>query len=297
MRTAESRFTRRAALIALLATALLTLVFAPSALADVFTPENGGSPNADDIDALYKIVLYIAIVIFVGVEGTLLYSLVKYRARRRGPEPEQIRGNTPLEVGWTVGAALILVVLTVFTFIYLDDIKNPPRSGPDGFQSAGSTLFASVDQPNPPGGDALEIGVVGRQYLWRFDYPGKPGELFSYYDLVVPVNTTVTLNITSSDVAHSWWIPKLGGKADAIPGHYNETWFKISKPGRYEGVCAELCGENHADMRARVVALPVADFESWVSRQKQAINAAKAGLALTRKIRESQDKATGQAGQ
>ena len=88
----------------------------------------------------------------------------------------------------------------------------------------------------------------GQQYLWRYDYPGGRG--LSYYELVVPTNTTVTLNITSSDVHHSWWIPKLGGKADAMPGHTNETWFKITKAGTYEGQCAELCGEGHADMRA-----------------------------------------------
>jgi cytochrome c oxidase subunit 2 len=229
-------FPLRAALIALLATALLTLAYAPAAFADAFTPESGGSPNADDIDTLYKIVLYVAIVIFVAVEGALVYSLVKFRAKRRGPEPWMIRGNTTLEVGWTVGAALILVVLTVFTFIYLGDIKNPPPSGPDGYQAAGSTQFASIDQPDPPGGKALNIKVVGRQFLWRYDYPGNPGELFSYYDMYVPVNTTVTLDIVSSDVAHSWWIPKLGGKMDAVPGHTNETWFKISKPGEYKGV-------------------------------------------------------------
>ncbi len=289
--TAEKPFTRRAALLALLAAALLLLILPAGALADAVTPENGGSPNADDIDTLYKIVLYVAIVIFVGVEGTLIYSLVKYRARRRGPEAQLIRGNTPLEIGWTVGAGLILVVLTVVTFVYLDDIENPARSGPDGFQSAGATEFATIDQPNPPGGKALQIGVVGRQYLWRYDYPGRPGEVFSYHDLVVPVNTTVTLKIRSSDVAHSWWVPKMGGKADAIPGYTNETWFKAKKPGTYTGACAELCGENHAEMRTRVVALEVPDFEAWLARQKRDIQAAQRALAATRRQREAQPQA------
>ncbi len=139
---------RRIALLAL-AVALAALVLAaPAAMADVFTPESGGSPNADDIDTLYKIVLYVAIPIFLLVEGTLIWSLVKYRARRDGPEPAQIRGNTPLEMGWTVGAALILVVLGIVTFIYLGDIKNPPASGPNGL--AGGVQVASVDQPAPP---------------------------------------------------------------------------------------------------------------------------------------------------
>jgi cytochrome c oxidase subunit 2 len=293
--TAEKPLPRRAALLALLAAALLVALLVPgAAVADPFTPENGGSPNADDIDSLYKIVLYVAIVIFVGVEGTLVYSLVKYRARRRGPEPELIRGNTPLEVGWTIGAALILVVLTTFTFIYLGDIKNPARSGPDGLQSAGSTQFASIDQPNPPGGRALEIRVIGRQYLWRFDYAGKAGELFSYYDMVVPVNTTVTLSITSSDVVHSWWIPELGGKADAVPGHTSETWFKVKKAGTYAGACAELCGDNHADMRARVIALELADYEAWAERQRNDIKAAQTELAATREEREVAERSANQ---
>ena len=100
-------------LVALAATLLALLVAAPAALADAFTPESGGSPNADDIDALYKISLYIGIVIFLIVEGTLLWSLLRHRARRNAPEAAQIRGNTPLELGWTVAAALILVVLTL----------------------------------------------------------------------------------------------------------------------------------------------------------------------------------------
>ncbi len=89
----------------------------------------------------------------------------------------------------------------------------------------------------------------GQQYLWRYDYPGSGR--FNYHEMVVPTNTTVVLKITSSDVIHSWWIPKLGGKADAMPGHINETWFKIAKEGVYKGQCAELCGSNHADMRGR----------------------------------------------
>ena len=124
------------------------LVASPSAFADALTPESGGSPNADDIDSLYKVASYIALVIFIIVEGTLIYSLVRYRARRGAPEAEQIRGNTPLEIGWTVGAAVILVILTGVTFYYLGGIENPPKSGPNGLASKAE--FASVDQPPPP---------------------------------------------------------------------------------------------------------------------------------------------------
>ena len=274
----------RLTLLALAAGLIGILALAPGAGADVFTPESGGSPNADDIDTLYKIVLYVAIPIFLLVEGTLIWTLVKYRERRGGPEPSQVRGNTPLELGWTVGAALILVVLAGVTFIYLGDIRNPSPSGPDGL--AQGVQVASIDQPSPPrsGGETLEIGVNGQQYLWRYDYPGN--DVYTYHRMVVPTDTTVVLKITSSDVIHSWWIPKLGGKADATPGHTNETWFKISKPGVYDGQCAELCGSGHADMRAEVEAVSPSEYEAFIRRQRTDIRAAQEGLAAQRRARE-----------
>lgn len=280
-------------LAAALAVGLLAiLVAAPSALADAFTPESGGSPNADDIDTLYKITTYVGLVIFLIVEGTLLWSLVRYRARRGGPEAAQVRGNTPLELGWTVGAALILVVLTVVTFLYLPGIENPPPSGPNGLR-ASQAQFASIDQPSPPrsGGPILRIKVYGQQYLWRYDY-GVSNDLFAYEEMVVPVDTTVVLEITGTDVIHSWWIPKLGGKADGVPGHVNETWFKI--PGKlagttFRGQCAELCGAGHADMRAAVRAVTPDEFEDWTRRQRESIQAAQEDLAEQRRQREGQE--------
>jgi cytochrome c oxidase subunit II len=278
---------RRLFLAALSAAVLACLVAAPSALADAFTPESGGSQNANDIDTLYKLTLYIGIVIFLLVWGTLIWSLVKYRARRDGVA-DQIRGNTPLEIGWTLGAASILVILTVVTFLYLDDIENPPASGPDGL-SASAAQFATIDQPDPPrsGGPTLTIRVNGQQYLWRYDYPGDQ-QLFSYTEMVVPTDTTIVLEIEASDVIHSWWIPKFGPKADAVPGHVNETWFKVpaDKAGVYRGQCAELCGAGHADMRATVRALPPDEFEQWAQDKREQIKAAGEALAEDRKQRE-----------
>ena len=281
--TRSGRATRFALLTASLAIVALALVPA-GAFAGIITPKDGVSPNAHDIDTIYRVALYIALVVFVGVEGTLLYSLIRFRARR-GDVPAQIRGNTRLEVGWTVGAALILVVLAVLTFAKLSDIQDPPNSGPAGASLAnGSVLVASADRRLPPDGRSLNILVNGQQYLWRYTYPdGDDNTLnnaFSYEEMVVPTNTTVTLDIVSQDVAHSWWIPALGGKMDAIPGYTNHTWFKVTRPGVFHGQCAELCGRNHANMVARVRAVTPAEFDAWLARQKRDIETARREQAV-----------------
>jgi cytochrome c oxidase subunit II len=290
-RTPATSRSRRLAFAVLLALAAL-LAFAGAAFADALTPESGGSPNADEIDSLYKLVLAVAVVIFLGVEGALFYSLFKFRARK-GAVAAQIRGNTRLEVGWTVGAALILVVLAAFTFFKLDDIRNPPNSGPGGLQLADNgTFFASGPTKKlPPNGRALNVCVNGQQYVWRYTYArdcanAPLGSPFSYQEMVVPVQTTVTLTINSQDVAHSWWIPKLGGKFDAIPGYTNYTWFKI--PAKYAGTtftgqCAELCGRNHANMTATVRAVTASEYEKWLDERKADIKAADEAAAEQRK--------------
>lgn len=255
-----------------------------------FTPESGGSPNADNIDSLYKIVLVVALVIFVAVIGALSYALVKFRARK-GATAAQIRGNTRLEVGWTAGAAVILIGLAVLTFARLDSIQNPPNSDADGATNllgeSGGVLYATADRKLPPNGKSLNITVIGRQYIWQFVYPGanEPdglGAPYSYEEMVVPTNTTVTLNIVSSDVVHSWWVPQLGGKFQAVPGYHNYTWFKISKPGVYTGQCALLCGRGHARMIATVKAVPPAQFEAWLAYQKKLIAEANADAKVAR---------------
>jgi cytochrome c oxidase subunit II len=270
------------------------LAVAPEASADLISPESGPSENANDIDTLYKITLYIGLVIFLLVETTLIYSLIKFRARRGGPEAAQIRGNTPLEISWTIGAALILVMLATVTFIYLPGIKDPPASKASAIETAEGSDYATINQKEPPGGNALHISVNSQQYIWRYDYDDSKDQLFSFHTLYVPVNATVTLKIYSSDVAHSWWVPKLGGKADAIPGHTNETWFRADEEGTYDGACAELCGEGHADMRTRVVVLPADEYEAWAEQQTADIKAAQQGLAEQRKEREAADEDAGE---
>ena len=266
---------------------MLALVLAAPALADTFTPEDGGSPNADKIDALFKITGAMGLVILALVEGLIIYCVIKFRRKRGGPEPVAVHGNAPLEIGWTIGAIVLVTIVSVVTFLFLPGILDPEKSGANGLQFAGVPR-AAVGQEPPPGGKSLRIHVNGQQYLWRFDYVGeKPLDsgrpVYAYTDMYVPVNTTVTLKIYSSDVVHSWWIPKLGGKSDATPGHTNETWFKIPKPGVYRGQCAELCGENHADMRARVIALPVDEYEAWIEKQREDLIAAQEALAEQRK--------------
>ncbi|HVA18631.1 MAG TPA: cytochrome c oxidase subunit II [Solirubrobacteraceae bacterium] len=253
-----------------------------------FTPLSGGSPNADRIDSLFKITLYIAAVIYVAVTGALAYALVKFRARK-GAVPAQIRGNTRLEVGWTVAAAVILVGLAVLTFAKLSSIQDPANSGPNGDQLAGQSglLYASAVRRLPPSGKSLNIQVIGRQYIWQFVYPGSSepdglGAPYSYEEMVVPTETTVTLDIVSEDVVHSWWVPELGGKFQAVPGYHNYTWFKVSKPGIYRGQCAALCGRGHARMIATVKAVPPAQFDAWLAYQKQEITQANAEAKVER---------------
>jgi cytochrome c oxidase subunit 2 len=261
------------------------LLLAPIASADLLSPESGGSPNADDIVFLYWIIFAIAAVVFVGVEGLLLYTMIKFKARK-GAVAAQIRGNTRLEIGWTIGAAVILVILAVITFVKLDDIRNPAASGSDGAQLADGVLVADTKRRLPPDGKSLNICVNGQQYVWRYTYAqdckkAPLDAIFSYEEMVVPVNTTVTLDIDAQDVIHSWWIPQLGGKMDATPGYTNYTWFKI--PGKFGereggtvffGQCAELCGRNHANMTARVRAVSVEEYEAWVAQRKADIRSA-----------------------
>jgi cytochrome c oxidase subunit 2 len=267
------------------------LLLSGVASADLLTPESGGSKNADSIDTLYKLVFYLGVVIFIGVEGVLIYSLVKYRARK-GAVAAQIHGNTRLEIGWTVAAAVILVFIAVFTFATLPSIRNPPNSDEGLSNSAGVSSGVAVAQTEklPPNGRSLRIAVNGQQYIWRYSYldgDNNPlNDVFSYEEMVVPAGVTVTLAIRAQDVAHSWWIPKLGGKFDAVPKHTNYTWFKIpaDQAGQtYRGQCAELCGRNHANMRATVKALTPTQFEAWLASKKKQIKASNDAAAQQRK--------------
>jgi cytochrome c oxidase subunit II len=265
------------------------LMLAADASANLLTPKGGGSPNANEIRSLYKLILYIAAVVFVIVEGALVYSVYKFRAKK-GAVAAQIHGNTRLEIGWTIAAAMILVVLTVVTFVKLPSIINPPNS-------SAKVLSASLGEPSPPNGQKLTICVQARQFIWRYSYGQNcknntfSSKLpYSYTEMVVPAGVTVVLAIQSTDVIHSWWIPSLGGKVDAVPGYTTYTWFKAPKattPGHevvYHGQCAQLCGREHYAMIARVKVVTPAAYQQWIKDQTAQIAAANAQVTVLRNI-------------
>jgi cytochrome c oxidase subunit II len=272
-------------IVALALAAAGALVLPETAFAGFFTPK-AGAPPANQIDTLYKIVLYIAAVVFVVVEGALVYSVYKFRAKKNRVAA-QIHGNTRLEIGWTVAAAAILVVLTVVTFVKLPGIINPPNS-----TATGTFLSASLTQPTPPNGKKLTICIQGRQYIWRYTYGSGclqnafTSKLpYSYQEMYVPANTTIVLAIQSTDVIHSWWVPSLGGKVDAVPGYTTYAWFKAPYAGAlYHGQCAQLCGRQHAFMTALVKVVTPAQYTQWLSTQEQEISSANAQVSQLRQI-------------
>jgi cytochrome c oxidase subunit 2 len=294
---------RRRLLLALPLALVAALLAAPAAKAGLLFPEAGGSPNADSIKTLYIMVFILALFIFVGVEATLLWALFRFKAKK-GRTAAQIHGNTKLEVGWTVGAFLILIFITFFTFIKLGDIKDPKPSLIDenGNQVAQTDMvqYAATNQ-SVPDGPSMTIEVNGQQYVWRYLYPGQD-QLLTYTDMVVPVGMTVLLDITADDVVHSWWIPKLGGKMDAVPGYTNKLWFRIppdaipegQKQVVFEGQCAELCGRNHANMYGRVIGMRMADYKKWYADKVQQLKTAETNVAeQQKKLTDNQQSAEG----
>jgi cytochrome c oxidase subunit 2 len=285
---------KRRASLAIATAAGAALVLAPAASADLWSPESGGSPNADSIDSLYWVTMVIGTVISVGVLGLLMYTLFKFRASK-GAIPRQVRGNNKLEFTWTIAATLIVVFIAGYTYSKLDEITNPA----DSIAEASARVEPAAVQLSEEG--QLHVCVTGFQFGWRFIYqtdpctdthkrnisrvPGPQDKLYSYEEMVVPVGVTVRIWIGSLDVNHAWWIPKLGGKRDATRGYLIESWFRVppkfgEKPGGtvFFGQCAELCGRNHANMTARVRAVSAAEFNSWAKKKRLEIAADRASL-------------------
>lgn len=251
------------------------LALAQNASAACCTLKSGASPNATSIATLYDIIFGLAVVVFLGVLGFILYSIWKFRAHKY-PVALQIHGNTRLELSLTLSAALILVIIAVVTFIKLPGIVNPPNSD----ASANAVLSASLTAPNPPTGQKLTVCVTGRQFIWRYTYGANCDKRawqdrlpYSYQEMVVPAGETVDLLIQSSDVIHAWWIPALGGKVDAVPGFTTYTWFKALHANElYHGQCAQLCGREHAFMTALVKVVTPQQYAAWLKQQYNLIN-------------------------
>ena len=212
------------------------------------------SDNAAQISNLTKYILIIAAFVFLVVEGLLLFTIFRYRGRPDAPLPKQITGNTPLEIGWTAFPAIILGIVFALTLGTLIVIDTPPAQ-------AGGT--------SPGSGQSLNVEIIGHQWWWEFRYPSLG--ITTANEMHVPANTNIIMTIESNDVIHSFWVPQLGRKLDAIPGRVNTNWFRSGNPGRYDGQCAEFCGAEHALMHTQIVVETQDQFQAWVKDQKAPI--------------------------
>lgn len=232
---------RRSAFVLIVTTALV-LTGAAFAGNGGVAPPAPASPDAQHIRDIYWLILGVSVGIFVLVTGTLVLFMIRYRSKGRPREVEgpQIRGHTKLELAWTAGPVLILAIIAGFVFWKVSDIN------------ATSGVSASARE---------EVTIDAHQYYWEFRYPNGA---ISVNHLRLPYNRPVRLTIVSQDVAHSWWVPALAGKLDAIPGKTNHTTWRATKLGTFNGQCAELCGLLHAQMRSQVEVLPADQYDAFV---------------------------------
>ena len=236
---------RRALYAAVAGAGLLLSGCAKNAPQDVFQPKG---PNANDINNLQKMVFPIAGIVGVLVLGLAGYIFWKFRDHGQ-PIPSQSHGKPVVEITLTVIPALILTIVGVFTFRTIFDLAKTSDT-------------------------EMVINVTGQQWWWEYDYPaqkefGINQPIITSGQLVLPVGTKVMLRETSRDVIHSYWIPALNGKKDAVPGRINLLRIQADKPGIYAGQCTEFCGLSHANMRMEAVALSKEDFAKWVANQQK----------------------------
>ena len=205
-------------------------------------------PPAEAIASLGWIVAAIAFVILVGVEAVLVYLAWRFRASRTSGSPRQIYGNDRLEIAWTIAPLLVLAVVFVLMIGTMSEIgASAPVGGPA----------------------AMRITVVGYQWWWEYRYERDGAPVVTANELHIPVGTAIELELRSSDVIHSFWVPELAGKMDVIPGRTNRLRIYASRAGTYRGQCAEFCGVEHAWMRITVVAEPSAEFQRWLGAQAE----------------------------
>jgi cytochrome c oxidase subunit II len=211
--------------------------------------------SAIQVDELWNLVFWIAVAVFVLVMGILVAAILRYRERPDddGALPKQIHGNPRLEAVWTVIPAVILAVVAVPTV---------------------RTIFDLAEQPD----DALTISVVAHQFWWEFEYP-EPAGLVTANIAYIPTGTEILLEMTSADVIHSFWVPKLAGKQDVVPGHTNYLRLYTEEEGEFLGQCAEFCGVSHANMRMRIIAVSPEEFDAWAEASAEPVTAAQPGTA------------------
>jgi cytochrome c oxidase subunit II len=221
------------------------------------TPVEAESPNAERIADLYWFVSFWAALVLLAVAVPLTIFVIRYRSRGRARTVEgpQIHGSTRLEIAWTLVPVVILLFVVAFTF----------------YKLPGITL-----EDEAQAGD-LRIRIEGRQFYWQYRYPNG---VIAIDRLVAPQDRLILLEITApeNDVNHSYWVPGIGGKFDAIPGRTTETGFQADEVGLYEGQCAEFCGIQHAEMLAEVEVKPADEFDSWLQEQAQAQQAGSSDL-------------------
>jgi cytochrome c oxidase subunit II len=208
-------------------------------------------PVAEKQLLLFNALLWVMVAVFVLVEGALVYAAIRFRRRPGQGLPNQVHGNTPLEVTWTIIPTILILALGVWSVITLFELEQPPASA---------------------AGDALAIDVVGHQWWWGFEYQDADGNgkrISTANELRVPVGRAITVTLRSNDVIHSFWIPKLAGKMDVVPTRNNRMWFLAEETGTYYGQCAEFCGIAHALMKFRVVVLPEDEYQDWVASYGQ----------------------------
>lgn len=222
----------------------------PTALAGNggIAPPDSATDSGSAINDLYWFLFAISAVVFLIVEGALIWFIFRFR-RRRGAaydaEGPQLHGNSRLEVAWTAIPVMIVIAIAVVTFIKVGDVNATPDEGEE----------------------AITVQVQAHQFYWQYVYPNGA---ISLDVLRVPVDRTIRLELTSPDVVHSWWVPELTGKRDAIPGRKNVLHFKVRREGSFRGQCAELCGVQHAVMYTQVEVIGEDDYDSWVEREAAA---------------------------
>ena len=239
-----ARVRRKLPVLVVVLLAVLATAGAAAAANGGFTPQTPYSPNATRINSTYYLILGFTAFIFVLVETLLVVFVWRYRSRGRGRDVEgaQVHGHTRLELIWTAGPVLILATIATFVFAKLPGIANVPQAS---------------------AADRVNVKVIAHQFYWEYRYPNGA---VSINDLHVPVGKVTYLTIVSQDVDHSFWIPNLGGKTDAIPGRVNHSCFQPRATGVFEGQCAEFCGVFHEAMQARVVSEPAADYRTYVTK-------------------------------